>query len=100
MAARVVAQVLKKSRERAIAARQRAGPKVNCIEDRNVLAYHLDFEFGHRAQKCRRRRVVAFALARCHDREHPCLSGTRQTEWRHRAEPSSLDSAALIENVG
>src|SRR5579872_3079730 len=100
MAARVLAQVLKKSRQRAIAFGQRTGPKMDRIEDRNVLAHHLDFEFGYRAQKRRGRSVVAFALARRHDREHLRLSRTWQTEWRHRAEPAPLDGAALIENVG
>src|SRR2546423_4410983 len=99
MASGVVAQILKKSREGLIAFGQRARPKMDAVEDRNVLAHHLHLEFGDCAQKSLGRGFVAFVLSRGDNRKDASLSRSGQAERCHRTKPSSLDGSALIENV-
>src|SRR6266853_167357 len=51
MAARIVAQILKKSGQSSIAFGQRSRPKMNRINDRHVFADDSHFELGDESQK-------------------------------------------------
>src|SRR5580658_4492675 len=99
MAAWVVAQVLEKPRQRAITPGQRAGPEVNGVDDGNILAHHLHLELGDGAKKGLRRSFIALIFSRRENRKDAGVPGTRQRKRRHGAEPSPLDSTALVIDV-